>query len=114
MSPMKNAVRRAVAPFAKMFGFRHWLNKEEKKIRKYNDTDTGYVACLEECLSYSEIMNKDAVSFDGRVTFENVEFSCFSDYDKYLQGRYGNYMELPPESQRVPRHGYKAFLKEVQ
>ncbi|MDE7107729.1 MAG: LicD family protein [Clostridiales bacterium] len=114
MSSVKNAVRRAVAPFAKMFGFRHWLNKEEKKIRKYNDTNTGYVACLEECLSYSEIMRKYEITFDGRIMFENMRFSCFSNYDKYLQGRYGNYMELPPESERVQRHGYKAYLKEVQ
>lgn len=114
MSSGKNLVRRAVAPFAKMFGFRYWLNKEENKILKYKDIDTGCITCLEECLSYNEVMNKQTMSFDRKVAFENEVFSCFSDCEGYLRGRYGNYMELPPESERVPRHGYKAFLKDAQ
>lgn len=111
MSSAKNALRRAVAPFAKIFGYKYWLNKEEKKLLEYKDIDTGSITCLEECISFNEIMSKDTVSFDGKIMFENEEFSCFSDCEGYLYGRYGNYMELPPENERVPRHGYRAFLK---
>lgn len=113
MSSAKNTVRRMVAPFAKLFGFRHWLKKEEAKIQKYRNTDTGCVTCLEECLSYREVLKTAELSFDGRVMFEDQEFSCFGDYDGYLRGRYGDYMALPPENERVARHGYRAFVKEA-
>lgn len=34
------------------------------------------------------------------ITFEGVEFQSIADYDSYLSFKYGNYRELPPESQR--------------
>lgn len=34
------------------------------------------------------------------ITFEGVEFRSIADYDSYLSFKFGNYRELPPESQR--------------
>lgn len=36
------------------------------------------------------------------LEFENRLFFCFADYDTYLSMYYGNYMELPPETDRKP------------
>ena len=36
--------------------------------------------------------------------FEDKEFYIPKEYDKYLTGVYGNYMELPPEEKRISHH----------
>ena len=43
--------------------------------------------------------------FEGRV------FTLPADYDSWLKGVYGDYMQLPPEEKRISHHDYKAFLK---
>ena len=40
--------------------------------------------------------------------FENITVKGFKDYDTYLTAIYGDYMKLPPESQRI-NHGIKAW-----
>lgn len=46
-----------------------------------------------------------------RVKFENVDVNIPAEYDKILTKIYGNYMELPPESERVAHHFYKIYKK---
>ena len=36
--------------------------------------------------------------------FEGIPYSIPADYDTFLRRQYGNYMQLPPEEQRVGRH----------
>ena len=37
-------------------------------------------------------------------TFEQSEFEIIEEYDKYLTKQFGDYMQLPPENDRVPQH----------
>ena len=39
-----------------------------------------------------------------KAKFENLMLPIPSEYDVYLTQMYGNYMELPPEEKRVPKH----------
>lgn len=52
--------------------------------------------------------------FDKTVEmhFENGKFFVPGEYDKILKSVYGNYMELPPEDERVQGHSFKAYWKE--
>lgn len=45
------------------------------------------------------------------IPFEDRLFMAFKDADKYLTNGYGNYMQLPPEEQRVTHHSFKAYWK---
>ena len=43
--------------------------------------------------------------------FEGKEYPIPTGYDEILRNTYGNYMELPPIEQRVPKHDFEAYYK---
>ena len=45
------------------------------------------------------------------VEFEGRNFYAPIGYDKFLKTSYGDYMQLPPEKDRVPYHGGKYYWK---
>ena len=46
------------------------------------------------------------------VPFESITVSIIKGYDEYLTKLFGNYMQLPPEEQRISHHGFKAYWKD--
>ena len=40
------------------------------------------------------------------VLFEGRTFKMMKGYDRVLRNIYGDYMQLPPEDQRQPKHGH--------
>ncbi len=40
------------------------------------------------------------------LTFEGRSFKVMRGYDRFLRNIYGDYMQLPPEDQRQPKHGH--------
>lgn len=40
---------------------------------------------------------------------EGYKLKGIKDNDAYLTAMYGDYMQLPPESERVCHHGFSAF-----
>jgi lipopolysaccharide cholinephosphotransferase len=45
------------------------------------------------------------------VGFEGKLFNAPAQYDLILRQRYGDYMKLPPEKERVIPHRFQAFYK---
>ena len=43
------------------------------------------------------------------IEFEGITCKCISNTDLYLKTVYGNYMQLPPEEERVGRHNIQAY-----
>lgn len=56
--------------------------------------------------------NKSAVDSMVDGLFEGRYYKIPKDYDDWLRAFYGNYMQLPPEEERVTHHNYKAYAKE--
>lgn len=46
------------------------------------------------------------------LQFEDSKFLAPRAYEEYLSILYGNYMTLPPESERVTNHSFKAFMRQ--
>ena len=46
------------------------------------------------------------------LPFEGKPYPVLAHYDDYLRRIFSDYMQLPPEEQRVSRHDYDSFLKE--
>ena len=51
-----------------------------------------------------EIVPKDWYGEGTMLTFEGIQALAPKEYDKWLTQVYGDYMQLPPEEQRIPHH----------
>ena len=82
----------------------YFRDKAERIIIKWrNDNQQPYLfSCTIGCsrLYYPSDM------FDGErsISFCGKEYCCVNDYDKILRIQYGDYMQLPPEEDRVWKH----------
>lgn len=57
-----------------------------------------------------EVVPATAFRAWSRLPFEGRTLPAIKDYDTYLKGIYGDYMQLPPEEKRVSHHLYDAFV----
>ena len=49
-----------------------------------------------------------------KVEFENIMLNISEAYDDILSKIYGDYMRLPPEEERVNKHGIECYYKSKQ
>ena len=79
-------------------------------IQKYPFGSTRYCGNF-SCPTYKEKERSRTEVFTKymRVPFEECEFSIICDYDEYLRDIFGDYMILPPEKDRVPKHSEHRF-----
>ena len=79
-------------------------NKAEKIKRYWNKNNCGYyvnAATIGECKKYfPENMFESFVE----VEFHGKKYKATAEYDSFLTSMYGDYMKLPPESERVWGH----------
>lgn len=65
-------------------------------------------------VGYAMGLGKESNQFDERkmwtehceLLFEGRSFMAIKEYDKYLTREFGNYMQLPPEKDRVSEHDF--------
>ena len=86
-----------------------WLaKKEEFWLSKVNIKDSEM--SFQRDIDYHARPSRyyfDYVDLD----FEGGKFMAMAEYHKYLTDEFGDYMQFPPEDQRVPSHGYVAYYK---
>lgn len=82
-----------------------WKNSFLKLQNKYNHLKTKEAVNLCGAYSYYRESQEIAVLEELMAhNFEGIPYSIPKDYDTFLRRQYGNYMQLPPEEQRVGRH----------
>lgn len=86
-------------------------NQVEKQLIKYNKQETRKV-CVLYARYFTDFRYFPKELFDDviDVEFENIKVKIIRGYDEFLRLTYGNYMQFPPESERVPEHNYKAYF----
>ncbi|MGN0803010.1 MAG: phosphorylcholine transferase LicD, partial [Candidatus Faecivicinus sp.] len=100
-------------PLARIPGARFWGGRLDRlgRSRPYADSDT--VGCLTGGrYGVGEAMPRAAFEIPAKVTFEGRECETMSCWKEYLTGIYGDYMKLPPESQRVPHLDYATMSRQ--
>ena len=104
---LKKIVYLICRPFSAYFG-----KRALQKMTKYNIKDTQSVANMG--VWYLDFP-KFPISYMNEfieVDFENHKFKAIKQYDSFLRGIYGDYMQFPPEDKRVPHHSYIAYWRE--
>lgn len=80
-------------------------------IDAYGKTGRYYIVAgpleLRDKMSYDFDLFKEMTE----VEFEGFKFCAIARYDDFLAMRYGDYMQLPPESERHPYHGGYYYWK---
>lgn len=111
MRSLKFILKLMMFPFSSF-----WLySKVEKCLTPYNNQDTKNV-----CIWTGVGRTKTTFLYFPKkwfdecidVDFENLKTKVLKMYDQFLRSRYGDYMKFPPESERVPKHNYKAYYVE--
>ena len=68
-----------------------------------------------DCLVFQQeeiLMPKSTYDSYIDLEFEGKNFKVISRYHEFLSKCYGDYMQLPPEDQRVPHHEFTAYWKD--
>ena len=92
----------------------HFLHiKIDALMRKYESTECNFIGCPIDIRSHNNAFVCPKSYFEDyvKIDFENNKFMATSHYDEVLQILYGDYMRLPPEHERVGKHGLTAYYK---
>lgn len=103
---IRNIIQPIIYPFTGLIS--RSLNE---RMIKENMNDTGYFASYSVWYWKQKAIPKDLFDEYIEVDFEGNKYLSICGYDKYLRDLYGDYMQFPPENQRVPKHNYKAYAK---
>lgn len=103
---MRGLLRPVLKPFSGRF-----TRKLDATMRKHQHESTPLVSSLSVWYWRQKPLPREYFENYTEVEFEGIKCQAISNYDEYLRGLYGDYMQLPPEEARVPKHQFKAYLR---
>lgn len=111
-STLRKLVKFPVYLLSKLCGKDFFQNKLEKLARVKDYDHSEYVGCV-IWLSWGEKDIFPRKWFDETVLmpFDKYQFRVPKYYDEVLRHEYGDYMQLPPEEDRIGHHFYTAYEK---
>lgn len=112
-SPLRKIVKYPVFLVSKMIGKNFFQNKLEKLAGVKDYDSSEYIGCI-IWLSGGEKDIFPRKWFDETIMmpFDKYDFRVPKHYDELLRHVYGDYMQLPPENDRIGHHYFKAYRKE--
>lgn len=107
----RSIIKYFVRVYAKLRGSKHFLDKMEALKNLYPLDSSKYVA--EMTWDPKTVLCKKEWFGDGVIVeFERIKVKAPQNIDEFLKKYYGNYMQLPPEEERKPSHGYALYRRE--
>lgn len=100
-----------ILPFARLFKNHQYTDWLDKISRRYDYDKCEWVGVLEGRAEEKEALRKADLEPAIKVDFEGRKYWAMANYHEYLTNLYGDYMQLPPESERVSRHEINVFWK---
>lgn len=102
-----------LAFFSRLIGYKKWNVVADWLLTRNRNKKTDKIGVCAAGVNYStEWHDADVISDCCMLAFEEREYPAPIGYHKMLQDIYGDYMEMPPEKDRVSTHKFKAFWKE--
>lgn len=100
-STIKRIGKRMVSTMLAPLSFRHLYTKADRIMKKYDGMETEQVAILTDPRVFKkQLFPRTVFGKPKTVCFENCSFMVPQNAEEFLAIRYGNYKELPPESER--------------
>ena len=106
----KSIVKKTAYLFSKFLSYDFIRGKLKKLANKYSYETSDYVSLVvwgSTRVFYKKNIFEDLIL----CKYEDSEFYIPKNYDEILRLLYGNYMQLPPENERIGHHFYKIFRK---
>lgn len=97
--------------YSKKKGRDYYVNKLNQLCRSYQLDSSAYIGCLAWNEGIKPIRKEHFLDYE-MLEFEQIMIKAPKDYDTVLRVSYGDYMLLPPVSERVPYHNYSIFKRE--
>lgn len=96
-----------------LLGKKFFIRQMQELVASCDYENSKYVGCLlwSTYKPQKEVMKKVWIENVVKRKFEDGEFYVTSSYDAMLTQIYGDYMQLPPEKDRIYHHLYKAYRK---
>lgn len=112
-SYIKYMVKFPAFAVAKLLGKDFFMKKLYHMANKCDYENSKYVGCIiwTSDDGLRGIFPKEWFEKTIDVEFEGKKFKAPGEYDKVLTHGYGDYMELPPEKERIAHHYYDAYRK---
>ena len=88
-------------PFLKLIGPKRWGRWLDRAAQSYKFDDCEYIGGTVWGYGPQERLEKEAWLESIDVEFEGKIFKAPGNWKDYLRNLYGNYMELPPEKDRI-------------
>lgn len=101
----------SLALLFKPINYKQVLRIIDRLSAKYDFDSSNYIGCLVFGVGPNERIRRKSIEGAEKLAFEGEQFFVPSDYDTYLSNVYGDYMQLPPENQRISTHRWQAYWK---
>lgn len=95
----------------KIVGADYYREKLFKLKDCYKYDNSSLIGCVSWALIKKEVFQKEWIEDVIDMTFEDKLVMAPKFFDEMLKRNFGNYMELPPEKERVGHHFYKIYQK---
>lgn len=101
---IKLSIAKILRVFYRGYSLELLYSKANKEAQKYNKEDQTYIYNFCSAVNENALLNADCLKDVIYTKFENCYFLIPRSYEDVLKVKYGNYMELPPEKDRIPHH----------
>lgn len=96
--------------YTHLMGKNFFVKKLNALLSNLDYEHSKYIGCV-AWDTYPLVFEKKWIEERIKAEFGQEEFYIPKEYDRMLRSIYGDYMQLPPEKDRVYHHLYKAYLK---
>lgn len=107
-----NLPKKIIYHLVHLFSYKFLRNNLEKLVNTFDYNKSVYVAQM-DCFTdgKNNMFFKKDIEDTIEHNFEGYQLKIPKNYDKMLRHQYGDYMQLPPEEQRIGHHFYKIYKK---
>lgn len=108
--PIKRIVYKGLSLITKVIPKELIAKSMHKNISRYQDEQSDFLTNVGEYYSNynSEMISRKDISNLKLYDFEEHQYYGFVEYDRYLKGLYGDYMQFPPLAEQTGQHNYES------